>query len=151
MGGWVPAPPPGTRAVLNLCEFADDFEVEVQQWSKIRDAAPAPTIAWLRNKWNSLTHSGKRVGKLTYIASRELAERAWSWLLIRCTGTVGRAIRPWNLSAPNDRSFAPIPHSWSCFRNGNRLSKSVVITLRVMVRHRRMFTRRIEKEKHFFV
>src|SRR5712692_6814881 len=47
MGGDVWEPPPGTTAVLNLCEQEDAYRCEVHVWEPIRDAAPAPSIAWL--------------------------------------------------------------------------------------------------------
>jgi hypothetical protein len=48
MGGWVEKPPPGTKAVLNLCEIEDVFSADVMLHEPIRDSAPAPDIAWLR-------------------------------------------------------------------------------------------------------
>lgn len=50
VGGHVPAPPPGTRAVLNLCEIEDPYHAEVHRWVPIPDAAPAPTADWLREQ-----------------------------------------------------------------------------------------------------
>ena len=50
LGGRVPAPPPGTRAVLNLCETEDAFQVEVQRWEPIHDAEPAPSLNWLQRQ-----------------------------------------------------------------------------------------------------
>src|SRR6202011_4872495 len=41
-------PPPGTMAVLNLCEAADPYQAEAHKWEAIRDAEPAPNIDWLR-------------------------------------------------------------------------------------------------------
>ena len=48
MGGRVSEPPPGTVAVLNLCESEDAYKVDEQLWKKIPDAAPAPSLQWLR-------------------------------------------------------------------------------------------------------
>lgn len=48
LGGFVPAPPPGTGAVLNLCETEDPYRAEVHRWEPIRDAEPAPSLEWLR-------------------------------------------------------------------------------------------------------
>jgi len=48
MGGDVAKPPRGTQAVLNLCENPDSYERPVQVWEPIRDAEPAPDLAWLR-------------------------------------------------------------------------------------------------------
>lgn len=48
MGGNTEEPPPGTRAVLNLCEFDDGYRTEAYRWEPIRDAAPAPSLEWLK-------------------------------------------------------------------------------------------------------
>jgi hypothetical protein len=50
LGGRVAEPPPGTRAVLNLCEVEDPYQAEVHRWQPIADAAPAPSIEWLRQQ-----------------------------------------------------------------------------------------------------
>jgi hypothetical protein len=50
MGGSVEAPPPGTRAVLNLCEREDPYHCEIHEWKKIPDGAPAPSLDWLRER-----------------------------------------------------------------------------------------------------
>src|SRR5260370_12850918 len=48
MGGDVPQPPPGVRAVLNLCEKKDPYQAEMHEWEPIRDAEPAPDLKWLK-------------------------------------------------------------------------------------------------------
>jgi hypothetical protein len=48
VGRYVPEPPPGTDAVLNLCPGQDMYEVEVSLWEPIRDGPPAPSLEWLR-------------------------------------------------------------------------------------------------------
>lgn len=48
IGGHVTEPPPGTRAVLNLCEQDDPYRAESHRWEPIRDAEPAPSLDWLR-------------------------------------------------------------------------------------------------------
>lgn len=50
LGGRVSEPPPGTQAVLNLCEQEDSYRVGVSQWEAIRDGAPAPSLDWLRQR-----------------------------------------------------------------------------------------------------
>ena len=50
MGGNSIELPPGTNAVLNLCEYKDLYECDIHVWDKIRDSAPAPDIAWLKQK-----------------------------------------------------------------------------------------------------
>jgi hypothetical protein len=50
LGGRVEEPPSGTSAVLNLCELEDTFHVPEHRWEPIRDAAPAPSLDWLRQQ-----------------------------------------------------------------------------------------------------
>src|SRR5262249_44543387 len=50
LGGRVLEPPPGTRAVLNLCENDDLYRAEVHEWQPIHDAEPAPSLEWLRRQ-----------------------------------------------------------------------------------------------------
>jgi hypothetical protein len=47
VGGFVPAPPSGTRAVLNVCQSKDPYEAEVHRWDPIDDGEPAPGLDWL--------------------------------------------------------------------------------------------------------
>jgi hypothetical protein len=47
LGGFVREPPPGCRAVLNLCEAQDSFHAEAHRWEPIRDAEPVPGLDWL--------------------------------------------------------------------------------------------------------
>jgi protein-tyrosine phosphatase len=46
----VSKPPPGTTAVLNLCESADEYEAPVQRWRPIADTSPAPSLHWLQEQ-----------------------------------------------------------------------------------------------------
>jgi hypothetical protein len=48
LGGSVTEPPPGTQAVLNLCESEDLYRAESHRWEPIPDAEPVPSLAWLR-------------------------------------------------------------------------------------------------------
>lgn len=66
MGGDTEKPPPGTHAVLNLCEKEDPYQCDVHVWEPIRDAAPAPNIDWLKKKvdWVEMHHGA---GKTTYV------------------------------------------------------------------------------------
>jgi hypothetical protein len=66
LGGLVREPPPGTRAVLNLCETADTYQAEVHRWSAIADAAPAPSLDWLREQVE-FVEAQHRAGLPTYI------------------------------------------------------------------------------------
>src|SRR5208282_3414534 len=48
MGGMLAEPPPGTRAVLNVCESKDPYWAEVHRWQPIRDAARLGFRFWFR-------------------------------------------------------------------------------------------------------
>ena len=50
MGGYVSTPPPGTNAVLNLCEKKDPYQCETHAWVPIDDGPPAPDLGWLRRQ-----------------------------------------------------------------------------------------------------
>jgi hypothetical protein len=50
LGGYVAEPPPGTNAVLNLCESEDPYRVEAHRWQPIQDAEPVPSLDWLRDQ-----------------------------------------------------------------------------------------------------
>ena len=75
MGGREPAPPPGTRAVLNLCEVKDEYEVDVQRWSAIKDAPPAPGIDWLREQVDFIDQQ-RQAGRPTYVHCHAGVSRA---------------------------------------------------------------------------
>jgi Dual specificity phosphatase, catalytic domain len=50
LGGKVGEPPPGTQAVLNLCEVEDSYPMQVGRWQPIHDGSPAPSLDWLRSQ-----------------------------------------------------------------------------------------------------
>jgi hypothetical protein len=66
MGGYLGEPPPGTRAVLNLCETKDPYEAEVHRWEMIHDAPPAPTLDWLRQQVDFVAQQ-RRAGRPVYV------------------------------------------------------------------------------------
>jgi protein-tyrosine phosphatase len=57
LGGSVERPPRGTRAVLNVCESPETYPTAEMHycWEPIRDAAPAPSIDWLRRQVDFIT------------------------------------------------------------------------------------------------
>jgi hypothetical protein len=75
VGGSVPRPPRGTRAVLNLCEIEDGYRVEVSAWEPIHDGEPAPKLDWLRQRvaW---VDANRRAGRTTFIHCRNGASRS---------------------------------------------------------------------------
>jgi hypothetical protein len=66
LGGYVAEPPPGTQAVLNLCESEDRYRVESHRWEPIRDAAPVPTLDWLRTQVGFIA-SEKAAGRTVFV------------------------------------------------------------------------------------
>lgn len=62
LGGFVDAPPPGVTAVLNLCETKDPYSAEIHAWEPIRDAEPAPSLEWLKERvaWIDAQRAAKR-------------------------------------------------------------------------------------------
>jgi protein-tyrosine phosphatase len=65
LGGRVPEPPPGTQAVLNLCEFKDEFHAEVQQWSPILNFE-TPSLGWLKDQVDFIGQQ-RRAGLTTFV------------------------------------------------------------------------------------
>jgi hypothetical protein len=66
LGGSVAEPPSGTRAVLNVCESEDRYKAEVHRWQPIPDAAPAPSIDWLRQQV-AFVDQQRRAGLPVYV------------------------------------------------------------------------------------
>jgi hypothetical protein len=75
IGGYVKAPPPGTKAVLNLCRVADPYKVEVHVWEKIKDTTPAPSIDWLK-KQVTFIDVQRQAGKTVYVHCRNGVSRS---------------------------------------------------------------------------
>jgi protein-tyrosine phosphatase len=75
LGGRVPAPPPGTRAVLNLCRVEDPYQAEVHRWVPIPDAEPAPALDWLRQQVEFID-AQRRAGLPVYVHCRAGVSRA---------------------------------------------------------------------------
>ena len=75
VGGDAEEPPPGTQAVLNLCEIPDRYQVESHRWRSIRDAAPAPTLEWLREQVDFI-ESERSAGRVVYVHCRNGVSRS---------------------------------------------------------------------------
>src|SRR5262245_1733721 len=69
MGGLVDEPPAGTQAVLNVCRTDDSYRPAAYLWKPIRDAAPAPSIAWLHEAVE-FVDTQRRAGRTTYVHCR---------------------------------------------------------------------------------
>lgn len=65
-GRQVHEPPPGTAAVLNLCDRPDPYACDVHRWVPIPDAAPAPSLEWLRQQVAFLDEQ-HAAGKTVYV------------------------------------------------------------------------------------
>jgi hypothetical protein len=74
MGGYVEAPPRGTRAVLNLCEREDSYSCEVHKWEPIKDAK-APELDWLRKQVNFVDEQ-RKAGRVVYVHCRNGVSRS---------------------------------------------------------------------------
>jgi hypothetical protein len=75
LGGSVAEPPPGTRAVLNLCEREDSYRTESDRWEPIPDAAPAPGLDWLRAQVGFI-EAQRAAGRTVYVHCRNGASRS---------------------------------------------------------------------------
>lgn len=75
VGGFVPEPPPRTAAVLNLCETEDAYAAEFHEWHPIRDAAPAPSLDWLRDRV-AFIEAHRAAGRVVYVHCRNGVSRS---------------------------------------------------------------------------
>jgi hypothetical protein len=75
MGGAVAEPPPGTTAVLNLCELKDPYGTDNSLWEPIPDRAPAPSIDWLR-RMVAFVAAKRQAGLTTFVHCRMGASRS---------------------------------------------------------------------------
>jgi hypothetical protein len=66
LGGRVSEPPPGTQTVINLCETEDSYRAESHRWVPIPDAAPAPSLNWLREQVE-FVESARAANRVVYI------------------------------------------------------------------------------------
>jgi hypothetical protein len=69
VGGILSEPPPGTRAVLNVCETRDPYVAEVHRWEPIPDLGPAPGIPWLRSQVEFIDQQ-RKAGLPVYVHCR---------------------------------------------------------------------------------
>jgi hypothetical protein len=66
VGRYVSDPPPGTGAVVNLCDAKDSYQAAACLWRPIRDAPPAPSIEWL-GETVGFIESQRRAGRMVYV------------------------------------------------------------------------------------
>jgi hypothetical protein len=75
LGGRVSVPPPGTQAVLNLCEQEDPYRAESHRWEPIRDTEPAPSLDWLGAQV-AFIEAGRAAGKTVFVHCRNGVSRS---------------------------------------------------------------------------
>ena len=75
MGGDVEKTPRGTKAGLNLCEKEDAYHCEFYRWEPITDAAPAPSLEWLRQMVEFVANN-RKAGRTTFVHCRNGVSRS---------------------------------------------------------------------------
>lgn len=75
VGGDVADPPPGASAVLNLCESEDRYRAAFHEWHPIRDASPAPSLEWLRDRV-AFVETHRAAGRVVYVHCRNGVSRS---------------------------------------------------------------------------
>lgn len=75
LGGYVPEPPRGTQAVLNLCESEDSYRAESHRWEPIADAEPAPSLDWLQAQV-AFIGSERAGGRVVFVHCRNGVSRS---------------------------------------------------------------------------
>jgi hypothetical protein len=75
LGGMLSEPPPGVRAVLNVCETEDPYTVEVHRWEPIPDLGPAPRLDWLRAQVEFIDRQ-RKAGRPVYVHCRAGVNRS---------------------------------------------------------------------------
>src|SRR5437899_390003 len=66
VGSSISEPPPGTRAVVNLCGREDVYQVDACLWEPILDGGKAPSLEWLR-RVVEFVEEQRRAGRTTYV------------------------------------------------------------------------------------
>jgi hypothetical protein len=66
VGSYVKKPPPGTKAVVNLCGQKDCYQAEASLWEPILEGGKAPDISWLRHVVDFIS-AQRRAGRTTYV------------------------------------------------------------------------------------
>jgi hypothetical protein len=96
IGGYVAAPPSGTRAVINLDAEPDPYACEVSIQEPIRDGEPAPELDWLRKMVRQLDEQ-RTAGRPTYLHCTHGVSR---------TGLVATAYFMWKEGWTRDEALA---------------------------------------------
>jgi hypothetical protein len=75
MGGLVEEPPPGTRAVLNLCSTEDRYSADTMLHEPVRERAPGPDLDWLKKMVN-FVDARRREGDTVFVHCRNGVSRS---------------------------------------------------------------------------
>lgn len=118
LGGHVKSPPRRTRAVLNLCEQVDPYSCESHVHKPIIDAAPAPSLNWLRTQVEWIDEQ-RREGRRTYVHCMNGVSRSGmvvaAYLMFKHNWTVGQALEFIRTKRPIVRpnpAFMPLLEQW---------------------------------------
>jgi hypothetical protein len=66
VGSATDEPPPGTRAVVNLCGREDRYATEACLWEPVSEGGPEPSIEWLRRVVGFIA-AQRAAGRPTYV------------------------------------------------------------------------------------
>jgi len=127
LGGHVKSPPRRTRAVLNLCEQPDPYTCEVHVHARIVDAAPAPSLNWLRTQVEWIDNQ-LREGRKTYVHCMNGVSRSAmvvaAYLMFKHDWTVPQSLEFIRTKRPIVRpnpAFMPLLEEWQKALHAPRL------------------------------
>jgi len=66
LGSSVDQPPPGTKAVVNLCGRKDPYPAAASLWEPVYEGGSEPDLAWLRRAVAFIA-AQRRAGRTTYV------------------------------------------------------------------------------------
>lgn len=66
IGSSVNQPPPGTKAVVNLCGREDPYQTEASRWTPVLEGGKEPSLDWLRETVEFIA-AQRNAGRPTYV------------------------------------------------------------------------------------
>jgi hypothetical protein len=66
IGSSVSEPPPGTKAVVNLCGREDPYSVEASLWEPVFEAGKEPNLEWLRRVVEFIA-AQRKMNRIVYV------------------------------------------------------------------------------------
>lgn len=128
-GGHQKEPPPGTTAVLNLCEREDSYRAQVHRWESIPDRDPAPSIDWLR-EMVTFVDTQRQAGRTTYVHCMAGISRSGmvttAYLMFKNDWTRDQALEFVRSKRPQTRpnpAFMELLLEWECELQNTPTSK----------------------------